>query len=164
MMNFGDGDAQIVEFSPAFPNHGAFFRRTNQQGAASDGRAVGTELHGALRRPQVERTLANKDEAASYAAYRALSDLMPTESAGILAPLMKQLGYDPNNHSMDIETPAGIGNVACDAVLEFRHHDRSNQLSDLAQGPYTDWSGYTPINRPNNLAKNVSIKPRSSWP
>jgi DNA-binding CsgD family transcriptional regulator len=24
-MNFGDGDAQMVEFSPALPNHGAFF-------------------------------------------------------------------------------------------------------------------------------------------
>jgi hypothetical protein len=25
MMNFGDGESQIVEFSPGFPNHGAFF-------------------------------------------------------------------------------------------------------------------------------------------
>jgi hypothetical protein len=25
MMNFGDGESQIVEFSPAFPNQGAFF-------------------------------------------------------------------------------------------------------------------------------------------
>jgi hypothetical protein len=33
MMNFGEGDAQIVEFSPAFPNHGAFFFRTNQHGS-----------------------------------------------------------------------------------------------------------------------------------
>jgi hypothetical protein len=33
MMNFGDGDAQIVEFSPAFPYQGAFFFRTNQQGS-----------------------------------------------------------------------------------------------------------------------------------
>src|SRR5437868_492935 len=33
MMNFGEGDDQIVEFSPAFPNHAAFFFRTNQQGS-----------------------------------------------------------------------------------------------------------------------------------
>ena len=32
-MNFGEGDAQIVEFSPAFPYQGAFFFRTNQQGS-----------------------------------------------------------------------------------------------------------------------------------
>lgn len=31
-MNFGEGDAQMVEFSPALPNHGAFFLRTNQHG------------------------------------------------------------------------------------------------------------------------------------
>jgi hypothetical protein len=28
MMNLGDGESQIVEFSPAFPNHGAFFLGT----------------------------------------------------------------------------------------------------------------------------------------
>jgi hypothetical protein len=33
MMNLGEGDAQIVEFSPAFPYHGAFFLRTNQHGS-----------------------------------------------------------------------------------------------------------------------------------
>ena len=33
MMNFGEGEFQIVEFSPAFPNHGAFFFRTNQHGS-----------------------------------------------------------------------------------------------------------------------------------
>jgi len=32
----------------------------------------------------------------------------------------------------DIEIAAGIGNVACAAVLEFRHHDKSNQLGLLA--------------------------------
>ena len=32
-MNFGEGDAQIVEFSPAFPYQGAFFLRTYQQGS-----------------------------------------------------------------------------------------------------------------------------------
>jgi hypothetical protein len=33
MMNFGEGEAQIVEFSPAFPYQGAFFFRTNQHGS-----------------------------------------------------------------------------------------------------------------------------------
>ena len=32
-MNFGEGDAQIVEFSPAFLYQGAFFFLTNQQGS-----------------------------------------------------------------------------------------------------------------------------------
>jgi hypothetical protein len=29
MMNFGLAEAQIVEFPPALPNHGAFFFRTH---------------------------------------------------------------------------------------------------------------------------------------
>src|SRR6266496_5358556 len=41
--------------------------------AAYDEHAVGTQLSGALRRPPSERTLSNKQEAISYAAYRALS-------------------------------------------------------------------------------------------
>jgi hypothetical protein len=103
--------------------------------AAYDDRAVGTLLAGALRRPAAERTEANKQKAVSYAAYRALSDLFPNEVNSVYKPLMKQLGYDPNDNSTDIETPAGIGNVACAAVLEFRHHDKSNQFGDLAPGP-----------------------------
>jgi hypothetical protein len=33
MMNFGEGESQMVEFSPGFPNHGAFFFLTYQQGS-----------------------------------------------------------------------------------------------------------------------------------
>src|SRR5215216_6703946 len=45
--------------------------------AAYDATAIGTRLGGDLRRPSWERTLANKQEAISYAAYRALVDLFP---------------------------------------------------------------------------------------
>src|SRR5690348_2163004 len=124
--------------------------------AAYDGRAVGTQLAGALRRPAAERTLANKEKAISYAAYRALVDVLPAGTESVYKPLMKELGYDPNDNSTDIETPTGIGNVACGAVLEFRHHDKANQLGDLApnenpdfaHGPYADWTNFHPSNRP----------------
>ena len=116
--------------------------------AAYDDRAVGTQLQGALRRPASERTLENKEKAISYAAYRALVDVLPVDTDSVYKPLMKQLGYDPNDNSTDIETPTGIGNVACAAVLEFRHHDKSNQLGDLAQGAYSDWTHYRPVNMP----------------
>jgi hypothetical protein len=33
MMNLGEAEAQIVEFSPAFPKQGAFSFRTYQQGS-----------------------------------------------------------------------------------------------------------------------------------
>jgi len=80
--------------------------------AAYDERAIGTQLRGALRRPASERTLGNKERAISYAAFRALEDVLPVDTDPVYIPLMKQLGYDPKDHSTDIETPTGIGNVA----------------------------------------------------
>jgi hypothetical protein len=130
---------------------------------AYDERAVGTQLQGVLRRPAAERTLANKERAISYAAYRALTDVLPADTESVYKPWMKQLGYDPNDRSTDIETPAGIGNVACGAVLEFRHHDKSNQLGDLAQGPYSDWTGYAPANRPTALPVRAKVTDPNRW-
>lgn len=130
--------------------------------AAYDERAVGTQLRGVLRRHPSERTEANKKRAMSYAAYRALVDVLPADTETVYKPLMRELGYDPNNLSTDIETPTGIGNVACAAVLEFRHHDQSNQLGDMNRvdgsgtgnvplGIYGDWSGYRPVNQPGTV-------------
>jgi hypothetical protein len=130
---------------------------------AYDEHAVGTQLRGALRRSASERTLANKQSAISYAAYRALSDVLPVDTESVYKPLMKQLGYDPGDHSTDIETPAGIGNVACAAVLEFRRHDKSNQLGDLAQGPYSDWSGYAPVNGPGAVPARTAASNPDHW-
>ena len=119
--------------------------------AAYDDPAVGTQLRGALRRPADERTGAKKQRAVSFAAYRALIDVLPVDTNSVYIPLMRRLGYDPEDTSTDIETPSGIGNVACGAVLEFRHHDKSNQLGDLAQGPYSDWTGYKAVNNPGSV-------------
>jgi hypothetical protein len=131
--------------------------------AAYDERAIGTQLRGALRRPAAERTPANKERAVSYAAYRALSDVLPADTDSVYRPLMRQLGYDPDDNSTDIETPAGIGNVVCGAVLEFRHHDKSNQLGDLAQGPYSDWSGYVPVNTPSAVPVRGPVAHPDRW-
>jgi len=119
--------------------------------AAYDERAVGTQLQGALRRPTSDRTLANRQQAISFAAYRALVDVMPMDTHSVYIPLMRKMGYDPGDTSTDIETPAGIGNVACAAVLEFRHRDKSNQLGDLAQGQYSDWTHFRPVNTPGTI-------------
>jgi hypothetical protein len=129
--------------------------------AAYDERAIGTQLAGALRRPASERTLTNKERAISYAAYRALVDILPVDTNSVYIPLMKQLGYDPSDDSTDIETPTGIGNVSCTAVLEFRHHDKSNQLGDLAQGAYSDWSGYAPVNTPSAVPVRANLSGRN---
>lgn len=64
---------------------------------------------------------------------------------------MTSLGYDPNDNSTDTTTPTGIGNVACAAVLNFRHQDGSNQLGDLHPGAYSDYTGYVPVNPPSTV-------------
>ncbi len=118
--------------------------------AAYDGVAVGTRLGGTVRRPARERTLANKNAAISFAAYRAAVDLFPGDRASVFDPLMASLGYDPADLSTDVSTPAGIGNITSRALLDYRHHDGSNQLGDEPGGvpgvPYSDYTGYTPLN------------------
>jgi hypothetical protein len=113
--------------------------------AAYDPVAVGTRLGGTLRRPDTEMTDANKAKAMSYAAYRALSDLYPAEQY-IFDDLMLSLGYDKDNATTDTSDPAGVGNVAAAAVLEFRHADGSNQLDN-----YADTTGYVPVNGPDTI-------------
>ncbi|HMC57026.1 MAG TPA: hypothetical protein VKH19_17730, partial [Gemmatimonadaceae bacterium] len=118
--------------------------------AAYDARAVGTRLGGQLRRPASERTLANKERAVSYAAYRALVDLFPAEQAGF-DEMMQEIGYETADASTDMTTPQGVGNLAAAAVLELRHHDGSNQLGDLAAGAYADYTGYVSVNTPTQI-------------
>ena len=77
--------------------------------AAYDRLAVGTRLGGALRRPARERSLANKEQAISFAAYRAAADLFPPSVATVFDPLMASLGFDAADHSLDARTPTGIG-------------------------------------------------------
>ena len=124
--------------------------------AAYDPVAVGTRLGSALRRPAHERTPGTKHKAVSYAAYRVLADLFPSGIPQFKA-IMQKLGYDPADTSMDISTPSGVGNVAAQAVLAFRHNDGSNQLGNLHVGAYSDYLNYVPRNTPD------SIKNPNAW-
>ncbi|MDB6058069.1 MAG: motif putative anchor domain protein [Verrucomicrobiales bacterium] len=117
---------------------------------AYDANAIGTRLGTTLKRPSNERTEANKEKAISYAAYRAIVDLFPTQKP-MADSLMVSMGFDPNDTTTDTSTPTGIGNVAAAAVLEFRHHDGANQLGDLHAGAYSDYTGYTPVNTPDQI-------------
>jgi hypothetical protein len=117
---------------------------------AYDPVAVGTRLGSSLRRPAEERTVLNKEQAVSYAAYRVLLDLFPSQSA-IFQAKMAELGYDPFDTSQDPATPQGIGNRAARALLDYRHQDGSNQLGDLHPGPYSDYTGYAPVNGPDTI-------------
>jgi hypothetical protein len=123
--------------------------------AAYDQHAVGTQLGNALRRPNREHTEANKEIAISFAAYCAAVDLFPGDKQSVFDPLMRSLGYDPNNTTTDVTTPVGIGNVAAQTVLAFRHGDGANQLGDEPGGPpgvaYSDYTGYKSVNDPMDL-------------
>ncbi|TXI21726.1 MAG: phosphoesterase, partial [Nitrosomonas sp.] len=119
--------------------------------SAYDAKAKGTRLDDDLRRPDNEHTMANKSKAVSFAAYRCLSDLFPSEVASFDG-IMKSLGYNPADQSTDTNTAEGIGNVAAAAVIQYRHQDGANQLGDLNGGaPYSDYTGYTPVNSPSSI-------------
>jgi hypothetical protein len=77
-----------------------------------------------------------KAQAISFAAYRALLDIFPTE-APYFTNLLTELGFDPSDVATQSTTPAGVGNSCAHAVIAFRHTDGANQL----QG-YQDTTGY----------------------
>lgn len=121
--------------------------------AAYDEKAVGSRLGGKLRRPADERTLENKKKAISYASYRALQFAYP-EAHDYLAGEMKKLGYDPANDSVDPAKPEGVGNLAAQAVIDYRRHDGANQFGDEAGGngkPYSDYTYYVPVNTSDRI-------------
>ena len=119
--------------------------------AAYDDKAVGTMLGGSLRRPKAERTPANKMKAISYAAYLASVDQFPTDQRRFRV-FMQDLGYDPDAINTDPTKPEGIGTLAANAVIAYRHNDGSNQMGDLNKlGIYTDYTGYKSVNTPGEL-------------
>jgi hypothetical protein len=130
--------------------------------AAYNHRAVGTRLGGALRRPARERTPANMNMAISFAAYRAAVDLLPASRVTVFDPLMSSLGYNPKDMTTDTTTASGVGNVAAQAVIDFRHQDGANQLGTEPGGngkAYSDYTGYKPLNNPMDLRNYPTCNP-----
>ncbi len=117
--------------------------------ATYDKNAVPTRPNGIPR----QKTKSDATQAVSYAAYRALMDLFPSD-ASVFTSLLQSQGFDPNNTSTDTATQAGVGNVAAQAVITFRHGDGSNQLNG-----YTDTTGYVPVNTYNQLSDPTKWQP-----
>lgn len=115
--------------------------------AAYDRRADGTRFDDKLRRPQRERSNENKRAAISHAALMAAIDQFPSERAKF-EEFMRQAGFDPNDRST---VPSWVGRTACAAVLKFRHRDGSNQLGDLHEGAYSDYTGYQAVNTADSV-------------
>jgi hypothetical protein len=116
--------------------------------AMYDAHAVATTLDPSHRRPLAEHRLENKEIAMSYAIFRVLTAVYPADS-DTCALVMRQIGLDPNNATLDENTPQGMGNAIAKALLSQRNHDGANQLGDEAGGntmPYSDYTYYKPVN------------------
>ena len=113
--------------------------------AAYDPVAVGTRLGGDLRQPPEERTEANKAKAISFAAYYALVDLFPP--CGPSPTADGRAGLCPGRCHRSGPGRDGVR----PAVTDFRHGDGSNQLGDLHPGAYSDYTGYEPVNTPDEI-------------
>lgn len=102
------------------------------------------------RRPAAQRNDPNRRKAASRAAYRALVDQFPpaifepvfrASYESSMAALLAAEGVAVADNNTNANNPVGVGNLAADAVLAFRHGDNANQA-----GRYADTTGYTASN------------------
>jgi hypothetical protein len=72
---------------------------------------------------------------------------------------MVEFGFDPNNTSMDPNTPEGIGNLAAKAVIDARRNDGSNQYGDMdgsngvAYYDYTHYKSVNPVDTLNDVIR-----------
>ncbi len=113
---------------------------------------------------QQAQTLKNKEISISFAAFRAMSEYFYSDSL-LFKNTMLEMGFDPNNTSLDPQTPEGIGNLAAKAVIEARRNDGSNQYGNTygtsrnsREGgngqPFFDYTNYQSVNTPD---KNKDI-------
>ncbi|ASV32427.1 vanadium-dependent haloperoxidase [Maribacter cobaltidurans] len=113
-----------------------------------DEKATPVYLENVERRPADEQTLRNKEIAISYAALRAMNEYYFSDKE-MFEDFMVEMGLDPNDESLDPNTPIGIGNLAAKAVIEARKGDGSNQYGEEEGSngkAYYNYVGYEPIN------------------
>ena len=95
-------------------------------------------------------TKENRRKAFSYAAYRVLVELfwlaLPPQNKNMFRDFMCELGYDPDDTSLDRSQHSGIGNLVARLVIEDRAGDGANQHGTLHAPAWSDYTGYTPVN------------------
>lgn len=95
-------------------------------------------------------TKENKRKAFSYAAYRVLMELfwlvLPPQNKQMFRNFMCEFGYDPEDTTLDISLPSGIGNLAARMVIEDRAGDDSNGYGTLHATSWSDYTEYKPVN------------------
>jgi hypothetical protein len=127
-----------------------------------DNTAVAVYLSNVERRPTDEQTLKNKETAISYAAFSAMKEYYYSDTE-MFIKFMMELGYDPDNTTLDPNTPEGIGNLAAKAVIETRRNDGSNQYGTEKGSnsePYFDYTGYAPVNSPDENVDTNRWQPK----
>ncbi len=129
--------------------------------AAYDTKAVAYFPGAPRRQAQSNATLLNKSAAVSYAAFRTLSDLFPTQVA-VFTTRMVDLGFNPAITTTDQATPPGVGNAAAAATLAVCQKDGSNQKGELGGAPYSDYTDYQPVNFPEELTDPNRWQPTRS--
>lgn len=118
-----------------------------------DENAIPVYLQNVSKRPLKEQTIKNKEIAISYAAYGALCEYYYSDKE-LFSAFMVELGYDPNNKSLDPKTPEGIGNLAAKAVIAARKGDGSNEYGEEKGSngvPFFNYVGYEPINSADDM-------------
>lgn len=129
--------------------------------AVYDDDAIPVALPTSLRRPSNEQTAENQRKAVAYAGYDVLTDLFPQyeSDTGAFANLLNQQGFGVND-TEDPMLPAGIGNLAAQAIIEARADDGSNVANDFADFDSPFYGGkYAPLNSPDPTADNAFLGP-----
>lgn len=92
----------------------------------------------------------NIRKAFSYAAYRVLMSLfyctLPPKKKNVFRDFMCSLNYNPDDTSIDIVSPQGIGNLVARMVIEYRDGDFANEHATLNDPCWSDYTGYQPVN------------------
>jgi len=112
--------------------------------------ASGKYLKKSIKRPSSEHTLYNKNVAIAYVTYRLVYDLLPSAKKD-LDVVMASLGLNPENKTLDMRSPIGVGNYVANTVIQERHRDGINQLGDEGgvqynRMNYSDYTKFEPIN------------------
>jgi hypothetical protein len=92
----------------------------------------------------------NRRKAFSYAAYRVLMELfwlpLPPKYKTLFRDFMCELGYNPDDTTLEIDTPQGIGNLVAKLVIECRAGDGANPYGTLHAPSWSDYTDYKPVN------------------
>jgi len=120
-----------------------------------DSCAISTTTARYIKLPKQQCAKENIRKSFSFAAYRVLMDLfwlkLPAEDKGMFRALMCTADYDPDQQCLDISKPEGIGNLVARLIIERGYGDGSNQLGSLHMPHWSDYTGYKPVNTPDQI-------------